>query len=101
MCQYRRRLAILSSRARSSSLLPGRHVLAWTGFLAVAIALQRFLPDGALDANDRIGPVLRVFFEDVGAIEQKVNDVDLCPRVELLHEALWLFLFGHGFVPFG
>jgi len=42
-----------------------------------------------------IGVVRRV------PVPQRVNDLGLDPLVELLHEALWFFLFGHMFVPFG
>jgi hypothetical protein len=65
------------------------------------VALQNFAPDGLVDVIDNlvvttaIGVVWRV------PIRQRIHDLALNPLVELCHIALWFFLFGHMFVPFG
>lgn len=82
-----------SASFRLSMLLPsGRR------FQAVLEALQDFLPDGFLDVCARDVAVVAAALGD--SLKQRIDDSGLSPPVELLHEAR-LFLFGHGFVPFG
>src|ERR1035437_9643871 len=88
---------MISLRLTTRAKAAGAAFDACRGCLTVAVALQHLGADGFFDLLDHLVPVAlnRV------AVVQRVDDVGLAPLVELLHEALWFFLFGHMFVPFG
>src|SRR5437016_4720677 len=88
-----------SFRLSMAPLLSGRCCWPRAGSLAVTVALQDFLPDGFLHRFAESVIVGAVAFGD--SLVQRVDDGGLSPLVKLLHEALWFFLFGHIFVPFG
>src|SRR5260370_19808194 len=63
------------------------------GLLAVSVAFQHLLPDGRFNSQGAFGKLIACEFLK-GGFEERVDDGDLRPVVEPLHEALWFFLFG-------